>query len=135
MKIGELSWEQEYWIQQVGHGHVDDKEIDWFSQGLRFVNNYCYKGIPKQRNDEYQAVSNGFSNFCCCRIKRTGAAGSIHRCVHIFWFSCFFHKLIWFLRTKPPLLYLCLRGNYHLVYDSSPAQGKKGAFEFTDANH
>ena len=46
-----------------------------------------------------------------------------------------FHKLIRFVRSKPPLLYLCLRGNYHVFCDSSPAQGKKGATEFTEADH
>ena len=83
MQIGELSGEQEYWIQQVGHGHIHDKEVDRFSQGVRFVNNYSYEGIAKQRNDQDQAASKGFSNFRCCRIEQTGAARSIHRCVHI----------------------------------------------------
>ena len=54
------------------------KKLIGFSQGVRFVNNYCYKGIPKQRNDEYQAVRKGFSNFCCCRIKRIEWSSRIH---------------------------------------------------------
>ena len=60
--------DQENWKQQIGHGHVYNEKIDWFSHVFRLVNNYSDDSVPSQRNKKNQAVSEGFSNFSRCSI-------------------------------------------------------------------
>ena len=55
---------------------------DRFSQCLRLIHNYSYKGIPDQQKHKDQGVSKDFSKFSCCWIQGDGAAWSIHRCIH-----------------------------------------------------
>ena len=67
--------------QKIRHGHVDDEKVDWFSQSWRFVNDYSYQAISKERSNEEDAKSNGYSNFVLCKIKRNRATWLVPRCI------------------------------------------------------
>jgi len=59
---------QENRKQQIGHGHVYNEKVDAFSHGFRLVDNYSADGVPSQRHDKNQAVSDGLPDFFFCRI-------------------------------------------------------------------
>ena len=74
--------------KKIGHGHVNNQEINRLSQSFCLKDNQCNEGISNQRNKKEQAVSKGFTDSCRCGVEaaRRGLC-SIHRCSHVFWHS------------------------------------------------